>query len=426
MQSGEKLRIALIIVLWIGASLITAVRPVRAEAGLNAGDLVELAIESNPQIHSMHAQWQAAQHQILQNYAPADPVFTYSNVDSSKDFNAATHAHAFTENFQFPGKALFQAGQAKRTAIIARLAYEAALRDLRAAVETGYYQVLLDDALIDVNRENLENLHQVVKVTETAYSGGEAAQSDVITAEVNLAQAQLQQRQYQTNKLNDETTLNQLIYRDPGSPLDLDRTIRLDRVTLSLQTAVDLAYNARQEILEAALAEKNQDTAVKLAKFEYVPDYTVGYEFDYFLQPGAQPLPNVTQAHTWSIGFNLPVFFWIHQREDVKSAEYSLEAARSNLRLIRSQTAATVTTIYRTMQFAYESAQLYRDSLIPLANQDFIVALTAYQARKIDFIALSVALQASYANRINLLQASNQFLAGEVSLEQAIGAPLEK
>jgi cobalt-zinc-cadmium efflux system outer membrane protein len=426
MQSGEKLRIALIIVLWIGASLITAVRPVRAEAGLNAGDLVELAIESNPQIHSMHAQWQAAQHQILQNYAPADPVFTYSNVDSSKDFNAATHAHAFTENFQFPGKALFQAGQAKRTAIIARLAYEAALRDLRAAVETGYYQVLLDDALIDVNRENLENLHQVVKVTETAYSGGEAAQSDVITAEVNLAQAQLQQRQYQTNKLNDETTLNQLIYRDPGSPLDLDRTIRLDRVTLSLQTAVDLAYNAPQEILEAALSEKNQDTAVKLAKFEYVPDYTVGYEFDYFLQPGAQPLPNVTQAHTWSIGFNLPVFFWIHQREDVKSAEYSLEAARSNLRLIRSQTAATVTTIYRTMQFAYESAQLYRDSLIPLANQDFIVALTAYQARKIDFIALSVALQASYANRINLLQASNQFLAGEVSLEQAIGAPLEK
>jgi cobalt-zinc-cadmium efflux system outer membrane protein len=426
MQSGEKLRIALIIVLWIGASLITAVRPVRAEAGLNAGDLVELAIESNPQIHSMHAQWQAAQHQILQNYAPADPVFTYSNVDSSKDFNAATHGHAFTENFQFPGKALFQAGQAKRTAIIARLAYEAALRDLRAAVETGYYQVLLDDALIDVTRENLENLHQVVKVTETAYSGGEAAQSDVITAEVNLAQAQLQQRQYQTNKLNDETTLNQLIYRDPGSPLDLDRTIRLDRVTLSLQTAVDLAYNARQEILEAALSEKNQDTAVKLAKFEYVPDYTVGYEFDYFLQPGAQPLPNVTQAHTWSIGFNLPVFFWIHQREDVKSAEYSLEAARSNLRLIRSQTAATVTTIYRTMQFAYESAQLYRDSLIPLANQDFIVALTAYQARKIDFIALSVALQASYANRINLLQASNQFLAGEVSLEQAIGAPLEK
>ena len=45
------------------------------EAGLNANQLVELAIEADPQIHSMRAQWEAADHQILQNYAPADPIF---------------------------------------------------------------------------------------------------------------------------------------------------------------------------------------------------------------------------------------------------------------------------------------------------------------------------------------------------------------
>ena len=36
-------------------------------------------------------------------------------------------------------------------------------------------------------------------------------------------------------------------------------------------------------------------------------------------------------------------------------------------------------------QLAYESAQLYKGSLIPLANQEFRVALTAYQSQKIDF-----------------------------------------
>ena len=83
--------------------------------------------------------------------------------------HAATHSHSLTENFQFPGKAVLQAEQANTTAKIARFAYEAAIRDLRAAVETGYYQVLLDDALIDVSGENIENLHQVLKVTEIAY-----------------------------------------------------------------------------------------------------------------------------------------------------------------------------------------------------------------------------------------------------------------
>jgi outer membrane protein, heavy metal efflux system len=402
--------------------------PVFAETGLDAGQLVELAVEMNPQIHSMRAQWEAAQHQILQNYAPADPIFTFTNVDASHGLlnHAAAHSHSLTENFQFPGKAVLQAEQAKTTANIARFAYEAGIRDLRAAVETGYYQVLLDQALIDVEAQNIENLRQVLKVTEIAYEAQQAAQTDFITAEVNLSQAQLQLRQYRVNKANDETGLNQLLYRDPDNPLNLDRTMRLERLALPLQTAVDMAFQARQEILEAALTERNQNTALELARFEYVPDYQVGYSYDQFLQSGAQPLANVTHGNTLSIGFNLPIFFWIHQSEDVKSAQYSLDAARWNLKLIRSQTAALVTQLYRSAQFAYESAQLYQESLIPLANQDFQVGLTAYQSQKIDFLTLSAALQASYATRAAYLQNANQFLAGQVALEQAIGAPLPK
>jgi outer membrane protein, heavy metal efflux system len=398
----------------------------RAQPGLNADQLIEIAIESNPQIRSMRAQWDAAQHQILQNYAPADPIFTYANVDASHGLlnHAATHSHQVTENFQFPGKALLQAEQAQRTAKIARFAYEAAMRDLRATVETGYYQVLLDDALLDLAGQNIENLHQVLKVSEIAYSASQASQTDFILAEVNLAQAQLQQRQYRVNKANDETSLNQLLYREPDNPLNLDHTLRLDRLKLPLQTAVDMASRMRQEILEAALTERNQNTALELARFEYIPDYQVGYSYDQFLQFGAQPLPNVTHGNTLSIGFNVPIFFWIHQSEDVKAAQYSLEAARSNLQLIRSQTAAAVTQLFRTTQFAYESAQLYQQSLIPLANQDFRVGLIAYQSNKIDFLTLSAALQASYATRTSYLQSANQFLAGRVALEQAIGAPL--
>ena len=393
---------------------------------LNANQLVELAIESNPQIHSMRAQWEAANHQILQNYAPADPVFTFTNVDASHGLldHAAAHSHQLSENFQFPGKAELQAEQAKTTAKIARFAYEAAIRDLRAAVEAGYYQVLLDDTVIDLNGRNLENLHQILKVSEIAYSTSQASQTDFITAEVNLAQAELQQRQYRVNKANDETALNQLLYRDPDNPLMLDRTMHLDRLSMPLKTAIDMAFHARQEILEAALSERNQNTALDLARFEYVPDYQVAASWDQFLQSGAQPLSSVTHGVTLSIGFNVPVFFWIHQNEDVKSAQYSLEAARANLQLIRSQTAASVTELFRTTQFAYESAQLYRQSLIPLANQDFQVGLTAYQSRKIDFLTLASALQASYSTQISYIQSANQFFAGRVALEQAIGAPL--
>jgi len=416
----------------IGGALMLAIATValvlagRAEAGLNAGELGEVAIESNPQIHSMRAQWEAAEHQILQNYAPADPTFTYSNVYSSKDFNAAYHAHAFSESFQFPGEAFLQADESRRTAEIARLTYDAAVRDLRAGVETAYYQVLLDEGLITVNGENIGNLKQVVNVTQAQYTGGQAQQSDLIGAELALEQAQLQQRQYQTNRLNDRAGLNQLLYRKPAAPLDLDQTIELKPLEIRLDKAVETATHARQEILEAALTEKNSTTALTLAEMEYLPNYTVGYEFDYFLQSGARPLPNVTQGNTFSIGFNMPVFFWIHQREDVRAAQHSLEAARYSMNSVLSQTEATVTQLYQSAQFAYESAQVYKGRLIPLADQDFKVALVAYQSGKVDFLTLSSALQSDYASRLTYLQNANSFFAGEVAVEQAMGVSFQK
>jgi outer membrane protein TolC len=246
MQSEEKMRVPLIAVLSAIALLATAVFPAHAEAELNATDLVEIAIESNPQIRAVHAQWQAAQHQILQNYAPADPIFTYANLDSDRNFDAAEHSHAIAMSFQFPGEALLQADQSKRTAEIARLTYEAAVRDLRAGVETAYYQVLLDEGLITVNGENIANLKQVVHVTQAQYMGGQAQQSDLIGAELALDQAQLQQRQYQINRLNDRAGLNQLLFRKPAAPLELNQKIELTPLEIRLDKAVEVATHARQ------------------------------------------------------------------------------------------------------------------------------------------------------------------------------------
>lgn len=417
---------AMVLVFVAAFFISTGIAFTAEEKPLTVEQLVEVAVEVNPQVRAAKEQWGAAQHQILQTYAPADPIFTYANLDSSKDFNAAVHAHSFSQNFQFPGKALLQADEAKRTAVIAGLTYAAAMRDLRAGVETAYYQVLLDEALLGINAENIANLKQVVHVTEVQYTANQATQADLIGAEFALAQAQLQQRQYQTNRANDRVGLNQLLYRRPASPLNLDRKIKLKRLELPLDKAVDSATHARQEILEAALAEKNSTAALKLAEMEYLPDYTLGYEFDYILQPGAQPLPTVTQGNTFSIGFNLPIFFWIHQREDVHAAQHSLQAAHYSLNSVLSQTEATVTQLYQSAQFAYESAQQYSGSLIPLADRNFKVSLVAYQAGKVDFLTLSSALQSAYAARVTYLQNANQFLAGEVALEQAMGAPLPR
>ena len=55
----------------------TGIALAAAEQPLTVQQLVEVAIEVNPQIRVTKELWDAAQHQIMQNYAPVDPIFTY-------------------------------------------------------------------------------------------------------------------------------------------------------------------------------------------------------------------------------------------------------------------------------------------------------------------------------------------------------------
>jgi outer membrane protein TolC len=411
------------------ATVIFRVPEVRAaESTLTESQLVELAVAANPQVRAARARWDSAVHSISQTVAPNDPVFTYTNGDSPKNpfGRASLRSYNVSETFQFPGKAMHQRDIATRRAEIAHLALAATIRDIRAATETGYFQLLLDSALGAVNAENLTNLERVLKVTQVAYSANKVTQTDFIGAEFDLAATRQLQHQYQTAVANDETALNQLLYRPPGSPLPLDRTLRLESLNVRLDALIDQASAIRQEILQAALAERNTDTALYLARMEFLPDFTVGYAFDNYLVPSFGPRVSQTQDHSLIVGFNVPVFFWLKQNEDVVRAKADLEAARFDLASIKSQTAAVVTTLFRNAQLGYETAILYRDSLTPLARQDFEVALTSYQSGKIDFVTLAAAQRRSYDARVNYLQAANQFLAGEVALKQAIGAPLHQ
>ncbi len=423
------MRSVMITLAFIGAiATATFATPIAsaAEFTLTESQLVDLAIASNPQVRAARARWNAAIHSIAQTVAPNDPIFAFTNGDSPNHPFSGNTFQTFTvaETFQFPGKALFQRDQATRNAEIAHLALAATIRDIRAATEMAYFQLLLDEAVHEVIAENVANLSQVLKVTQVAYSASKVTQTDFISAEFDLAVARQLQLQYRTAIANDETMLNQLLYRPQGTPLPVERTIRLEPMRIPLQELVDRAVHTRQEILQAALAERNSDTAIKLAKMEYLPDFTAQYIFDHYLLRSAAPSPNFTQDHGFLIGANLPVFFWLKQNEDVTRARANLEAARNDFKSIESQTAAVVTSLYRTAQLGYETAILYRDSLTPLARQNFQVALTAYQSGKIDFVTLAGVLRRSYDARTSYLQSTNQFLAGQVSLEQAIGSPL--
>lgn len=405
---------------WIAAGVGWAESPMTVE------EIIRLALEANPQVRSARARWSSAVHSINQNYMPADPLFSFFNLDSpTNGFNKpASRSYQVNQPLQFPGKGYLQGKTAERAAEIARVQYEATLRDTRAQAEVAFYQVLVDRALTEVAAENAENLRKVRQVAQVAYAANRVTQADFISAEFDVAAAEQQRRQFEVAEANDRTVLNQILARAPGEPLSLRTELELPSLQTRLETLVTRAAQVRQEIMQAALSEENTETALTLAKLEYAPDFSLGYIFNDYRTTTAPPNPGQMQTHGLALSLSVPLFFWERQREDVTRAGFDLEAARTDLESIKMQTAALVTTLYRQALLAQQTATLYHDTLSPLAQQAFEVALVAYQTGKVDFVTLATTLRQRNDARVAYLQAANQFLAQRIGLEQAIGEPL--
>src|SRR5579864_2131902 len=84
-----------------------------ASQALDATQLVQVALEVNPQVRAARERWESAEHSIKQAYAPNDPQLSYTNGDSAGNgFNRTSfNTLLVSEAFQFPGKALLQGTQ---------------------------------------------------------------------------------------------------------------------------------------------------------------------------------------------------------------------------------------------------------------------------------------------------------------------------
>lgn len=379
----------------------------------------------NPQVRATRYRSESARSQIIQKYTPAEPQFLFNDEDSWRGFlyGSGAHALSLTDTFQFPGKSWLQGRQAQRSAEIARLTYYATLRDVTAQVKTAYYQIQLDLALDQLLKDNAANLNTVLKVTQIAYTANNATQGDYIDAKFALEADRELVRQQVVTIANDKTSLNVLLDRNPDEPVEVDKRFDLGGFEVTLDQAIELATTSRQEILEAALTEKNQDTAVTLAQLEYAPDYTLGMGFDHWLISSFAPQPNHTETWNFQVGFNLPIFFWA-KNADIRAARSDLDAAREDMDSVRIQTAGMVTSLYRQIVRSRETAQLYNNTLIPLAHQAFQVMLVAYQSNKVDYTSLLNTFRQESDARATYLRAVNSVLAQKVALEQEVGGSL--
>jgi len=388
---------------------------------LNLKEIIEIALQENPELRATQKSWEAAKAKIPQAKDFADPNFgvMFNKIPGGGvdviDPNASMYQ--ITQMLPFPGKRSLKEKVAQKNTGIAREKYEAKKLDITSKVKMTYYNLYMAYKAIEINEENVKLRRHFLQVAQTKYATGQVPQHDVIKAQIELAKLINEGITLQQQKETAEAALNILLNRQPQSPLGVPEDFELSPFNYTLEGLQQIALEKHPELKTSRIAIEKNEAAYALAKRNYYPNFMLMFE----------RMPGQRGSGSWNamIGINLPLFFKDKYDYKVKETQANIEAAKASYEKMRNMASFEIKDLLVKLQTAQRLENLFRTTHIPLAEQGLKSAETGYIAGTVDFLNLIESERMLFNFKLQHYRALTNVQKLRAQLEKAVGVSLE-
>jgi outer membrane protein len=252
------------------------------------------AYQNNPSLNSQRAATRAIDEgvpQALSGYRPKVSVTAIGGEQTSSTTTKSTTGGVLTypkvSGYNSPASVGgtitqtifngFQTANKTRQAESAVLAQRATLRVTEQTVllsaATAYMNLLRDNAILDLQRRNVEVLQEQLRQTRDRFNVGEVTRTDVAQAESSLAAGRSQVLSAEANATASAATYRQVIGSTPGK---LTAATPVDRFSpRSVPAAVDLGTANNPAVTSAQYNVDVAEQAVRVAEGALYPTLSV-------------------------------------------------------------------------------------------------------------------------------------------------------
>jgi len=355
--------------------------PIDLSGDLDLGRLIEIAAERNPRLGAARQRWLAAAQRPAQARALPDPLLRYTEMIEPIETRVGPLERRFdlTQPIPWPGKLSVAGSLAEEQARIRELDYHIALRDTVANVKVSYAEYLFLRKALRIVEQNRKLAEQLANKASALYALSKKEKRDVVSLFDSIkAQSQLSQLTYdfitlEELRLVEATNINSFLSRAPRAPLGEPRDLPYRPLHVSVEQLYGLGLSYRQEIKSAVHAIAAAHEAERLAKLARVPDFTVGVTYNQIGQPIVQTPGGGNDAWGLSLGMTLPI--WITKnRARIAEATNLRYAAERDRQARIDDLMARITKVYFRLQNAERLVRLYKESLIPQAEEAMEIA----------------------------------------------------
>jgi outer membrane protein TolC len=308
----------------------------------------------------------------------------------------------------------------------ARSAFEDLRRmelDLIMRALSAYARLANAYAQLDINQRNSDLLNQFVQISRSRYEAGMATQSDVLLAQTDAAKLLEARADIERQISEEQSALNVLMNRRAQAPLGRPTELVFTAQTLSLEELQRIALVLRPEVQRAQDRIDAGRFLLELAKRQWFADPALNVKAQRY-NSAAQAVSEV------DVGISIPVPWlnWKKYSAGVLEAQQSVENAEREFDATRVETLGLVRDQLKKIQTLSNQYALYRDNILPLAQQTVEATRAAYEASTGGFLELITArrtLQDAESAALNRLA---EYEAALAELDAIIGraSPLIK
>jgi len=406
-------------------------------------EALNAAYQTNPTLQGARAQQRGIDENVPIEKAAGRPSITsdasYTEFLKRSDNNFASPERVLNGNVQL-GVPIYSGGAVKNAVKAAKTRVEAGQADLRATesaifsqVVAAYMDVILQEAVVGLNRNQVDVLDINLQATSDRFEIGDLTRTDVAQSQARLAIAQGDARTAAANLASARERYIQLVGK---APLRLAPPPPLPNLPEDADQAVAVALELNPDLIAARERTAASEHDINVAGSSRLPNvslYSSGTYNDFFDTLGGQTASNFSQTEkTAQVGarVSIPIFQGGRpaalRRQAQAFASAAMETEIAVERDVIAQTRASYSSwqaaqgLIESMQSAVSAAELSLEGVRAensVGNRSILDILDAEQELLSARVRLATARRNAYVAGFSLLAAMGKAEARDLNLD---------
>ncbi len=403
----------------------------RAAAPLDSSASIEnylaYAACNSPALKAAFYRWQSAMERAGYAGTLPDPVVSYAYFVENVETRVGPQEHRFSLKQSFPWFGTLGARK-DMSSEAARAAFEKFQSEklrLFYRVKAAFYEYYFLGRDIAITRESLVLLTFWESVVRTRYRVALTQHPDVIKAQVELGKLEDRLLSLEDRLIPAQARLRAVLGIENNGLLAVPEKIVISEMAIDREAVIAQALSDNPDLAAVLHEIDRQRAALRLAGKASRPDVTLGIDY---IATGEALDPSLYDSGkdpwTVNVGVSLPLWFGKNRsRKDEAAA--TLRQAQYDYQEQRNRLTATAEEILFEYADALRQTQLYRDGLVPKAEQALNAGYTAYHAGKAEFLSVLDAQRQLLAFQRRLERSKADLALRQAEIEMITGREIE-